>query len=105
MSKGYTVAPWRPVVGTGQKLTVPLTGNVTSAAVGSQTRAILLSVITGNCLVRITQAGTNAADSTGNFDALIKTTDIPLILACSPGDKVNAYGIAAGTLYMNELTQ
>lgn len=105
MSKGVTTAPWRPIPGTGQVLTVPLSGNVASAAVGAQTRAVLLSVITGNCTIRITQAGTNATNATGGFDALLKTTDPPLVLALSPGDKVNAFGIAAGTLYLNELTQ
>lgn len=101
MSKGYTVAPWRLIDGSVQALTVPLSGNVTSSAVGGQTRAVLLSVITGNCTVRITNAGTAATASQGT---IIRTTDPPLPIACSPGDKINAWGIAAGTLYVTELT-
>lgn len=104
MSKGYTVAPWRPLAGSGQALTVPLSGNVTSAAVGAETRAVRLTVITGNCTIRITQAGTAATNTTGGFDCMLKTTDGPLLVGCSPGDKINAFGIAAGTLYLSELT-
>jgi len=94
-------APVRLIDGATQVLTVPNAGNVTSAAVGSQTYAVRLSVITGNCLVRITHAGTAATVSQG---ALIKTTDIGAIFACAPGDKVSAFGLAAGTLYLDELT-
>ena len=56
-------APVRLIDGATQVLTVPNAGNVTSAAVGSQTYAVRLSVITGNCLVRITHAGTAATVS------------------------------------------
>jgi len=105
VSKGYTVAPWRIIDGTGQSLTVPNGSTVTSSAVGAETRAIHLALqptatATG-CLVRLTQAGTAA---TASKDFLIKTTDPPLVLACSPGDKVSAYGLAACTLQMCELT-
>jgi len=94
-------APYRLLDGATQVLTVPNGSTVTSNAVGTQTYAVRLSVITGNCLVRITHAGTAATASQG---ALIKTTDIGAIFACGPGDKVNAFGLAAGTLYMDELT-
>lgn len=93
--------PWRLVDGATQVLTVPNGGTVTSAAFGAETNAIRVSVITGNCLVRITKAGTAATASQG---ALIKTTDIGAIFACGQGDKINAFGLAAGTLYVDELT-
>lgn len=99
---GWTViAPWRAIEGSGQALTVPNGSTVTSTAVGSQTYAVLLSVITGNCLVRISKAG-NAATTT--TDVLVKTTDPPIVLSIRPGEKVSAYGLAAGTLYMCEMT-
>lgn len=101
MSKGYTVKPWKPIEGTGQALTVPNGSTVTSAAVGANTYAIWLSVITGNCLVRISHPGTAASAST---DMLIKTTDPGVWVGVMPGDKVSAWGLAAGTLYMCEGT-
>jgi len=68
---------------------------------GAQTRAVALSVITGNCVVTITSGGSAASASK---DFLVKVSDPPLVLACSPGDKVSAWGLAAGTLYICELT-
>lgn len=79
---------------------MPNGGHVESSAVGAETRALALSVITGNCLVRISKASIASA----SLDFLIKTTDPPIILGCSPGDKVSAWGLAAGTLQMCELT-
>ena len=102
MSKGYTVRPWKPINGTGQALTVPNGGHVESTAVGSSTYAVWLSVITGNCLVKITNGGTAASAST---DMLLKTTDPGVWVGVMPGDKVSAWGLAAGTLYMCEGTQ
>lgn len=107
MSKGYTTAPWRPIAGTGQSLAL---NNGSDAgftnAVGAQTRAIQLSLApaatASGCLVKITQAGTAATATT---DILIKTTDTGLVIGCSPGDRVHAWGLAASlTLYMVELT-
>jgi len=94
-------APWRAQDGKTQVLTVPLNGTVASSAVGAQTYAVMLSVITGNCMVRVNQ-GIAASASQG---ILVKTTDPPLVLACGATDKVEAFGIAAGTLYVNELTR
>ena len=107
MSKGVTTAPWRPIPGTGQSLAL---NNGSSAkftnAVGPQTRAISLSLApaatASGCLVRISTAGTAA---TATLDILVKTTDPPLILGCSPGDQVTAWGLAASlTLYLTELS-
>jgi hypothetical protein len=52
-------------------------------------------------LIKISQAGTAA---TATLDFLVKTTDPPLFIACGPGDKVSAYGLAACTAYLTELT-
>lgn len=107
MSKGYTIAPWRPIAGTGQSLSL---NNGSSAsftnAVGNETRAIWLSLApaatASGCLVKISQAGTAA---TATSDIFIKTTDPGVVIACGPGDKVTAYGLAASlTLYLTELT-
>ncbi len=106
MSKGLTIAPWRPIFGSGQSLAVSSGASSTfSNAVGSQTYAIALSLAptataTG-CLVSISHAGTAA---TATHDILIKTTDPLRVFACGPGDKVSAYGLAACTLYLTELT-
>jgi hypothetical protein len=106
MSKGYTTAPWGPIAGSGQSLAVGSGSSSTfTNAVGSETRAILLSLAptatpTG-ALFRISQAGTAA---TATLDLLVKTTDIPLVVRVSPGDKVSAFGLAACTAYLTELT-
>lgn len=97
------VSPWKVIQGTGQSLSVSnATASSFTNAVGSSTQAILLSVITANCLVTITHAASSAATAT--TDVLIKYTDPPMILGCNPGDKVSAYGLAACTLYLAELT-
>ena len=106
MSKGYTVAPWRPIPGTGQSLSLTATTAATfTNAVGGQTRAIAVSLApaatASGALIRITQAGTNA---TASLEFFIKTTDPPQILGCSPGDKVSVYPLANGTAYLTELT-
>lgn len=99
--------PWKVIPGSGQELS--LSGTTEAAftnAVGSQTRAIALSLAptatATACLVTITQAGTAATVST---DILVKTTDPPLILGCSPGDKVTAKPLASCNLYLTELTR
>lgn len=94
------IATWRLQDGKTQVIAYGLNGTAASAAVGAQTTAVRLSCITGNCLVRINQ-GTAASASQG---ALIKTTDLATIFLCGGGDKVEVFGIAAGTLYMDELS-
>lgn len=104
---GWTpLSPWKPIPGSGQSLSVSNGSSSTFAnAVGTQTRGVQLSLAptataTG-CLVRISQAGTAA---TATLDLLIKTTDPPLVVGCAPGDKVSAFGLAACTLYLTEMT-
>lgn len=92
---------YRLIDGTTQVIAYTSTGTAASTAVGNQTYAVRLSCITGNCLVRINKPGTAASASQG---ALLKSTDYPVVFLCAPGDKVNIYGLAAGTLYMDELT-
>jgi len=91
---------WRLVDGKTQVIAYTLSGTAASAAVGPQTNAVRLSCITGNCLVRI-NGGTAASATQG---ALLKTTDYPAIFLCAGGDKVEVFGVAAGTLYLDELT-
>ena len=106
MSGWTTIAPWKVIPGTGQSL-----ANAGSASskftnkVGTETRAIAISLAptatpTG-ALVTITPAGTASSATT---DILVKTTDPPLILGCSPGDQVTVWGLAAVTAYLTELT-
>ena len=101
MVPGKASTYFRLVDGATQVIAYTLTGTAASTAVGTYTQAVRLSCITGNCLVRINTNGTAASSSQG---ALLKTTDPAATFLCSPGDKVEVYGIAAGTLYMDELT-
>lgn len=92
---------YRLIDGKTQVIPYTLAGTATSAAVSGQTYGVRLSCITGNCQVRINAAGTAASASQG---ALLKSTDYPQVFLCAPGDKVEIYGVAAGTLYLDELT-
>jgi hypothetical protein len=68
---------------------------------GSETYAVRLSAITGNVVVTIANGGKAA---TATKDVLIKSTDDPVVLGCAPGDKVSAWGLAAATLYIVEMS-
>jgi hypothetical protein len=106
---GWTpIAPWKVIPGTGQSLAVSSGASSTfTNAVGSQTRCIQLSfaptatAASSNCTVRISQAGTAA---TAVLDLLVKGTDPPVLVGCEPGDKVSAWGIVAGVLYLTEMS-
>ena len=106
MSGWTPISPWKVIQGSGQSLGVNSGSSTTfTNAVGTSTYAIAISLAptasaTG-ALVRIAKAGTAATAST---DILIKTTDPPLVLGVSPGDKVSCYGLAACTAYLTELT-
>ena len=102
MSGWTPTTPWRIIEGSGQSLSVTSAqDNAFTTALGSQTRAVYISVITGNCLVRISEGGI-AATATG--DALVKSTDPPQIFGCTPGDKLHVWGLATATAYICELT-
>lgn len=90
------IAPWRLL----QSHTVAIgAAHAESAAMGSQTRAVLLSA-TADCHVAIGKG----AQATMN-DTLIKAAYPPIVLACSPADVVSVIeDSAAGTLYVTELT-
>ena len=99
-------SPWRIIDGSGQSLAVGSGSSSTfTNAVGSETRAIALSLASTatatGARVKIDKGGTAA---TASQDLLIKTTDPPLIIGVSPGDKVSCYGLAACTAYLTELT-
>lgn len=98
-------SPWRIIDGSGQSLAVTTSSATFTNAVGSETRAIAISLApiataTG-ALVKIDKAGSAA---TASQDLLVKTTDPPLIIGVSPGDKVSCLGLAACTAYLTELT-
>lgn len=99
MSKGYTIAPWRPVPGTGQNVSIGAS-SAASTAFGAQTRAILVSAL-GNCHVRIGSSPTAVAT-----DTLVKSSDPPVVFGCGPGDKLAVIqdGAATGNLNITELT-
>jgi hypothetical protein len=106
---GWTpLSPWKPIAGSGQSLAVGAGASSTFAnAVGGETRCIQLSfaptatAASSNCVVRISPAGTAAS---ATLDLLVKGTDPPLYIGCDPGDKVSAWGIVAGVLYLTEMS-
>jgi len=108
MSKGYTVRPWRPILGSGQ--TEALTSGTAAnfAAVGSETYAVAVRLAPAAtayiAFIRISGSGASAA---AEKDYPISSSDPPQILACGPGDVVSVYQASgsAGTVYLCELTQ
>lgn len=96
------IALWRPKVGAGQSkaFTSGAAASFTNA-IGANTFAVAISVITANCLVSITATG---AAATATSDFLIKSSDPPVIFACAPGDHVSVWGLGAGTAYLAEMT-
>lgn len=97
---------WRPIPATGQNLAIGA-AVVTSAAVGSQTRAVRLTALTGNCHVQFGNA-TTTAPTVANLqkETLIKSTDYSQVFSCNPGDTLYVVqdGTSTGTLQMQELT-
>lgn len=99
MANWIPISPFRPIVGSGQNLTIGA-ASVASNAVGLHTYAVQLSA-TGNCHVRIDSSPVAVAT-----DMLIKSTDDPLQVKVGPGDKIAVIQDAAatGTLNIVELT-
>lgn len=94
-----TVAPWKPILGSGQSKAFTSGASATfTNAVGARTHAIYISAITANCLVKLATA------ATATTDLLVKSTDGPTVIGCSPGDVVSVWGLGAGTAYLCELT-
>ena len=94
-----SVAPWRLIPGTAQKV-VTSAASAAATAVGLQTRAILVAVTTDSH-IKITNNGAAATTS----DLLVKASWPPIVLGCQPGDVVTVIEDAsAGALYMQELT-
>lgn len=94
--------PWRPIDGTGQStaFTAGAAAAVTNA-MDSQTYAVRLCATGGDCLVRISNAGTAA---TATNDVYVKSTDMPVEIGCQPGEKISVWGIGTGTLFCVDLT-
>lgn len=91
------VAPWK--LAKAQTVAIGAAA-AASTAMGAHTQAVLLCT-TSNCHVRIGQPGVVAVAT----DTLIKASDPPIVLGCSPGDEVSVIEDAAvGTLSLTELT-
>ncbi len=94
-------------LGAVQKITFDGT-NKQSTAVGANTRAVLLSVVTSACKVAI---GAPSLNSGSGPDATQAAAGFPLqpgmppfALRCSPGDKVAVTQLSAGgDLYISEV--
>jgi len=95
-----TIAPWRLVPGTAQKVAYTATAG-TSAAVGPQCRAVLVAV-TSDAHIRVGPPGLAAAVAT---DMLIKAAWPPMVLGIAAGEEISVVqDAAAGSLYLQELT-
>lgn len=101
--KWLTIAPWRPIAGTGQNITIGASSVASSAfdPNGENAQAIQISAIGGNCHVALGMAPTAAAT-----DQLVKASDPPIILRIAPGEKLAVIQDASstGTLNIIELT-
>jgi hypothetical protein len=70
---------------------------------GAETRALLLYA-SSSCHIRISNK-TNAADPAVATDTFIPGAGSPMVLGCSPGDRVKVIqDSGGGTLYISELT-
>jgi hypothetical protein len=101
MSKWFPIAPWRPIPGSGQNITIGASSTQATNAVGDNAQAVQLSAIGGSCHVAI---GKNPT-ATGT-DMLVKASDPPLIVRVEPGEKIAAIqdGSSTGTLNIVEAT-
>lgn len=91
---------WRPILGTGQNLTIGA-ASVPSAAFGAQTYAIRITA-SGNCHITL-GVGTPVAVAT---DLMLKATDPAAFLRVGTGEKLAVIQDAAstGTLNIIEIT-
>lgn len=101
--KWLTIAPWRPIAGTGQNITIGA-ASVASAAFdqnGENAQAVQVSAVGGNCHVAV---GTNPTALA--TDMLVKASDPPIIIRIAPGEKLAVIqdGASTGTLNIIELT-
>jgi hypothetical protein len=89
----------RMIEGSSQKLSAGASSSQ-SAAFGTQTRALMLTVLTNAVHIR---TGTNPTATTTDY--LLKPSDPSLVLGVGPGDKLALIQeTGAGTLYVVELT-
>lgn len=106
MGSGWTTtAPWKLIAGSGQTLAVTTSSAGFTNVMGPETRAFAISleptVTATGATVRVTAAALAATTAEGIF---IKTTDGPLVVGCTPGEKVTVIGLAAATAHLVELT-
>src|SRR5690242_19000223 len=96
---GWTpISPWK--LGHAQTLSLTAAAATFTNNVGTQTRALLLSVTGANARIAVSPAGAAAATTAST---LVKTTDNPLVVGCSPGVNVSCLGSGA-TVSLSELT-
>lgn len=95
---GWTpISPWK--LGKAQTVAIGA-ASASSVAVGTETRAVLISA-TANCHIRVGHPTQTAVAA----DTLILNSYPPLVFGCAPGDVVAVIqDSAAGTLYVTELT-
>lgn len=100
----------RQIPGSGQQIGYSVSGSVAATKqVGVQTYAVLVQALGSDPTVpsgAIVSADTSGVASSTNGQ-LVKESDPPVVIACTPGDTVAAFGIDAngGTLYITELSK
>jgi hypothetical protein len=93
---GWTpIAPWRPIAGAGQNLTIGA-ASVATTAIANNAQAVQLSAIGGNCHVAIDKTPTALAT-----DMLIKASDPPLVVRIGTGDEIACIQDASSTGTLN----
>lgn len=100
---GWTpISPWKLQEGTAQTVAIGA-ASLASTVFGTETRALLLYA-SASCHIRISNK-TNAADPAVATDTFLPGAGSPLVLGCSPGDRIKVIqDSGAGTLYLTELT-
>ena len=98
----------RQIPGSGQQISLNPGNNVAAGRVlGLQTYAVLVSIAAGDPAVPVSAMvsvdhGGVASLTNGQ---LVKSSDLPVIIASAPGDTVAAYGVDdAGVVYLTELS-
>lgn len=88
------IAPWRPISGQGQNLTIGA-ASVATTVIGNNVQAVQISAIGGNCHVAVGVAPVAVAT-----DMLVKASDPPLVVLIAVGEEIACIqdGASTGTL-------
>lgn len=94
------IAPWRPLAGKGQTLSISNT-SLSSTAFGDNVQAIQISALGGNCHIAVGQFVTGTSPVAVATDTLVKATDPPLVIGIRPGEAIAVIQDASSTGSLN----